>query len=363
MRILVAHNVLRARNGGMSRIQGLIHDEIEKLGAEVEYFCADDVPDRFQNRLSRFTFPYLVWRRAREGRFDIVNIHEPAGALVSLLKGKSKVVITTHGVEQRGWDISLEDARLGRGGPSGKGRFIYPATSLWQSKFALRHADHVFCLNEEDRRYLNSRFGIPSEKVTRILPAAGAAYSANGTRDYNRFRRILFAGTWLKRKGNIDAVEAFRILAERHRDLEFATLGAGVLPEVVLSYFPEELRHRVKSFSPKDDAAGASVMSDSDVFLLPSVFEGTPLTLMEAMHSGMPIVTTGICGMKDVIRDGENGLLVPVRSPETIVDRMELLAADPQLRERLGRNAQADALVNYTWQESAKRVWDVYRGL
>ncbi len=263
MKILVAHNVPRARTGGMSRIQGLIHDEIERLGAKVDYFCSDDVPAKFQNRSIRFTFPYLVSQRAREGNYDIVNVHEPAGALISLFKGRAKVVITSHGVEQRGWEVSLEDAKLGRGGPSVKTRIVYPATSLWQSRIALRNANHVFCLNEEDRTFLQSRFHVPSNRITRIFPAAGSEYSSN-VRDYRRFRRILFAGTWLARKGRLDAVEAFRKLPDH---FEFATLGAGVPPEVVLSSFPPELRYRVKTFEPKNDQDGARTMAESDLFL------------------------------------------------------------------------------------------------
>ena len=78
-------------------------------------------------------------------------------------------------------------------------------------------------------------------------------------------------------------------------------------------------------------------MSESDVFLLPSVFEGTPLTLMEAMHSGLPIVTTDVCGMRDVIRNGESGILVPIRSPGNIAQAINQLAGDSELRQRLGR--------------------------
>jgi glycosyltransferase involved in cell wall biosynthesis len=343
----------------MSRIQGLIHDEIERLGATVEYFCSDDVPARFQNRWNRFTYPYLVWQRAREGGFDIVNVHEPAGAMMTLLKGRAKVVVTTHGVEQRGWETSLEDARLGRGGPSVRTRILYPATSLWQSRLALQSADHVFCLNEQDRDFLQSRFGIAPGKITRIFPAASQEYSAH-PRDYRRFRRILFAGTWLERKGKQDAVEAFGKLPDQ---LEFATLGAGVGAEEVLRSFPERLRGRVKVFEAKSDAESARIMADSDVFLLPSVFEGTPLTLMEAMHSGLPVVTTNVCGMRDVIDPGRNGLLVPVRSPGEIASAIERLSKDETLREKLGSVARADALSKYTWRESAKRVWDAYQGL
>ena len=59
----------------------------------------------------------------------------------------------------------------------------------------------------------------------------------------------------------------------------------------------------------------------NDVFLLPSLFEGTPLTLIEAMAAGLPVVTTATCGMLDTIRDGENGRLIPDARPQGALRR------------------------------------------
>jgi glycosyltransferase involved in cell wall biosynthesis len=364
MRILIAHNVPRARTGGMSRIMGEIHDRLAAKGATVDYFCADDIPMRFRNRWQRFTYPYLVRQRALQGAYDIVNVHEPSGALVSRFGGKGKVVVTSHGVEQRAWEVSLHDHVLGRGGPSMRTRLLYPATSLWQSRMALRHADHIFCLNSEDRQFLTDRFAIPVERITRIYPAASPVYSASAPhRDYTRFRRILFAGTWLARKGNLDAVSAFVELAKRYPALEFAALGAGVPESVVKDAFPEPLRPRVSARKQAGDADAANAFAEADVFLLPSILEGTPLTLMEAMAAALPVITTRTCGMADVIVHGETGLLVPIRSPESIVQAFDRLAADATLRESLGRSAYAAATNRFTWEQSAAEVEQAYERL
>lgn len=361
MRILVAHNVPQARTGGMSRIMGEIHDRIAAKGATVEYFCADDVPTRYRNKWQRFTYPYLVAQRAREGKFDILNVHEPSGALATFLKSRVKVTVTSHGVEQRGWEISLEDRRLGRGGPAPRTQFLYPLTSLWQSRLALTRADHVFCLNTQDRSFLASRFAVPPTRITRIFPAASPVYAEQAAaRDYTRFRRILFAGTWLSRKGNQDAIAAF---AKSDPNLQFATLGAGASPETIRAAFPEPLRHRVIVIEAKSDREAAQAMADADAFLLPSVFEGTPLTLMEAMYSGLPIITTDTCGMRDVIRHKETGLLVPIRSPEAIAQAIAQLLAQPLLCRKIGSNAHREAAKDYTWDKSAEQVWQVYRRL
>ena len=107
----------------------------------------------------------------------------------------------------------------------------------------------------------------------------------------------------------------------------------------------------------------AQAFADADVFLLPSLFEGTPLTLVQAMMSGLPIVTTDTCGMKDVIADGVNGRLVPIRSPCAIVSAVTQLVGDHNLRARLGRAAQRDAAAHYTWERVATPVLQVYKQL
>src|SRR5207244_2777927 len=305
---------------------------------------------------------------ARRGRpFDIVNVHEPSGSLLALLKtraGNPAVVATSHGLERRGWEVSLEEGRLGRDGPSRKTRILYPLTSLWQSELTLRKADHVFCLNYEDRDYLTTWLRMPPERVSRIFPAAHPIYACGAERrNYCRCRRILFAGTWISRKGTQDAVEAFCTIAQRLPHMEFIVLGGGAPPAVILEAFPELLRHRIHPQDASNDEESARVFADCDIFLLPSVFEGTPLTLIEAMYSGLPVVTTRTCGMKDVIVDGETGILIPTRSPGAITEAIERLAGDAALRERLGRAAHATAVNKYTWKTVAEPVRDVYARL
>lgn len=372
LRILVAHNVPRARNGGMSRLMGFIHDHVESAGHVVEQFCAEDVPARWGGKLARFSFPLLVHRRAvlaaRGGRpYDLVNVHEPNSPAIAAFKGMAGnpvVVVTSYGVERRAWQLALEELRLGRRGPSRKTRLVYPLTGLWQSGAGLRRADHVICSNSEDRDYLITKLRLSPHNITRMHSAAGEAFAeAARGRDYARCERILFAATWRKNKGIEDLVPAFATLAPRHPRLELIVLGAGVPAQAVRGEFPAGVRGRVSCVQAATDAETAAVFAGADLFLLPSLFEGTPLTLVEAMASGLPIVTTATCGMKDVIRDGENGLLVPVRSPESVAAAVERLLSDETRRARLGGAARAEALEKYTWERVAAPVLEVYERL
>lgn len=372
LRILVAHNVARARTGGMSRIMGFIHDHVEAAGHEVEYFTSEEAGTPLGVRLARLSFPLLVRRHvvraARAGRpFDLINVHEPASAIVAAFRrgtGDPRVVVTSHGVERRAWRLALEELKLGRRGPSWKTRVVYPLTGLSQADFGLRRADHIFCLNYEDSNYLIGETGRSPESITRIYPAAADTFAdAARARSYARCERVLFAATWRKNKGVEDLVPAFVELAARRPRMELVVLGAGLPDAEVRAAFPENVRSRVRCVRAATDAETAAAFADADLFLLPSLFEGTPLTLVEAMAAGLPVVTTATCGMCDVVRDGENGLLVPMRSPSAIAEAVERLAAEESLRTRLGTQARAEAAERYTWERVAAPVLAVYERL
>ncbi len=352
---------------------GFLHDRVVRAGHRVDYFAAEDVPDKYRGggRAARLAFPRLVWRHVldAQGRgepYDVVNVHEPSAAVVTTrLRGNAvRTVVTSHGLEERAWALALEEGRLGRGGPRLRSRIVHPLTALRQAKRALRNADHVFCLNETDKAYLIDRYGRDPTSITHIVPGADTVFAeAAGDRQYIAVRRLLFAATWRPNKGILDLVAAFEALAAAHADLELVVLGAGVSEESVRSSFTPATRSRVRWHRTANERETAAAFAETDIFLLPSLFEGTPLTLMEAMMSGLPIVTARTCGMQDVIRDGENGLLVPIRRPDALTRAVNRLCEDSALRKRLGRTAQSEALASYTWDRVAERVVHAYQRL
>jgi glycosyltransferase involved in cell wall biosynthesis len=356
----------------MSRLMGFIHDRIVARGHTVDYCGSENLPNRWSGRLARVSFPLMVFRHARKaarrGRpYDLINVHEPSSAVVVAGRralGNPIIVVTTHGIERRGWERAGEEVRFGRERISFKTRVLYPATTLWQCGFGLRYANHIFCLNFEDRDYLIRHFGRAEREITRIYPGVDTGYVAStAKRDYRRARRLLFAGSWLHRKGTRDLTDAFSKLRERRPQLELHVLGSGMPAACVLADFPAQLRPAVRCYQSVTDNQASAAFAGADIYVLPSLFEGTPLTLIEAMMSGLPVVTTATCGMKDVIRDGDNGLLVPMRSPGAIVQAVERLLDDVTLREQLGRAGQAEALAKYTWDKVAVPVRETYERL
>lgn len=347
-----------------------IHEQLAaNANCIVDFLCEEDVPVRWKGRFSRFGFPVLVYQKARaaaaQGKpYDIINVHEPSSAAIASLKriaGNTKVVVTSYGIERRAWELALEERRLGREGPSRKSQIIYPATSLWQSSVGLRRADHVICSNEQDRDYLINRVGLDPRRITRMHSAASLDFAdAARGRSYERCTQLLFAATWRKNKGIEDLVPAFTKLVRTNSDLRLTVLGGGARETNILENFPSDVRAHVTCVQAKTDDETAAYFAHADIFLLPSLFEGTPVTLIEAMMSGLPIITTDTCGMRDVIRHEQNGLLIPMRSPAAIESAVERLTGDALLRDQLGRAAQLEAAQKYTWEQVATPVRELY---
>ncbi|HYP14477.1 MAG TPA: glycosyltransferase family 4 protein, partial [Bryobacteraceae bacterium] len=269
MRILIAHNVPGRASGGMTRIMSFLHEGLRQAGHTIEYLCAEDLPAQWNGSKARFGFPYLVHRHtsqaARVGKpYDIINVHEPSGALVSWWKSvrrPGRIVVTSHGIEERGWQIHLAERRKHGASVPIKSRVLYPSTVLWQARLALRKADHVFCLNTQDRNYLIEHLGRKPDSITRIYPGAAPVYvPVARNRCYAAATRWLFAGTWNERKGVRYFSESFTRLAAEHPQVSLCVLGAGVPQDEVRSYFPEALRSRVSTVQTTSDEENARVL-------------------------------------------------------------------------------------------------------
>ena len=83
-------------------------------------------------------------------------------------------------------------------------------------------------------------------------------------------------------------------------------------------------------------------LHEADIFTLPSIYEGNPMTIIEAMGTGLPIAASRVGGIPDMIFDGESGLLVEPE-PQSIRDGLARLVEDGALRQRLGENAKAQS--------------------
>jgi glycosyltransferase involved in cell wall biosynthesis len=167
--------------------------------------------------------------------------------------------------------------------------------------------------------------------------------------------RLLYVGTWLDRKGVFYLVESFAQLAPGLPQLSLTVAGCTLSEDQIRENFPETLRQRVHVLPFVTREAMPNLYATHDIFVLPSLVEGMPLTLLEAMASAMPVVTTNTCGMADVVENGVNGILVPPADSLQLVAGVERLCKSMELRKTLGCAAQ-DTARRYTWAAVTRQL-------
>ena len=102
------------------------------------------------------------------------------------------------------------------------------------------------------------------------------------------------------------------------------------------------------------------ILATSDAFVLPSASEGTPLSVLEAMMAGLPIIATSVGGLPELVRHGSEGLLVPAGNIDALRDAMARMVSDPGFREALSRGSRQRATVRFDSSVMARSYLSVY---
>ncbi len=118
---------------------------------------------------------------------------------------------------------------------------------------------------------------------------------------------------------------------------------------------------RVTFLGPRDDVA--EVLAKAHVFALATRWEGLPLTILEAMRAGLPVVATDVGGVREAVADGETGFLVPHGDPQRLAGRLAELAADPAMRSRMGAAGRRSYESRFTFERMVAETAAVYRNV
>ena len=194
--------------------------------------------------------------------------------------------------------------------------------------------------------------GIPESKLIQVPFGVDVSRFRPATASEARPFRAVFVGQVGLRKGVPYLLEAWKRLG--WRDAELWLVGR-VLPEIkeVLKTYAELPGVRIVGFL----GAPAAAYQQADIFVFPSIEEGSALVTYEAMACGLPVVTTPNAG--SLIRDGVEGFIVPIRDPDALAARMEHLRADAQLRREMGRAACA-RVETLTWEKHGQELSRIY---
>lgn len=291
-----------------------------------------------------------VKRIVREGCYDIIHCHTPVGAAVARLaarearKNGTKVIYTAHGFH------------FYKGAPLVNWLVYFSAEWLLSPL-----TDVLITINREDY-----------DRANRLLRAKKTVYIPGVGIDISRFRGneekaaalrgelgipenatvLLSVGELTKRKNHRAVLDA--LAGMDNRNLFYVVCGRGPLKEELEGYAQKlGLGDRVRFMGYRNDVPDFYTMSD--LFLFPSLQEGLPVSVMEAMASGKPVICSRIRGNTDIVEDGVNGFLIDPHSPQSIALAIARLEDSGKREEIAGNNREKAG------QFDLRRIVEQYR--
>ncbi len=206
----------------------------------------------------------------------------------------------------------------------------------FEYKTALKHNKKVFFQNIDDVLLFSSLGIVPREKTV-IINGSGVDIERFSVKPLPDNFAFLNISRLIKDKGIVEYLEAAKIVKKKYPKIRFLLVGpydtnpSALTPEELGVYLKEGI---VEYFGEQSDVV--PFIEQSSVFVLPSYREGTPKTVLESMSSGRTIITTDAPGCRETVVNGLNGLLVPVKDINALVDAMIYLIENPENLELMG---------------------------
>lgn len=223
----------------------------------------------------------------------------------------------------------------------------------------------VICQNSGDQKLLLD-IGVAKPANTQLIRGAGVDLTLyKPTAEPGGPLRVLLASRMLSTKGVLEFVECARMLKPRWPQAQFILAGAPD-PANPASIDPTVLRDwdnqgHVQWIGPVRDMV--QLFASCHIVTLPSYAEGVPKVLIEAAAAGRPIVTTDIAGCREIVKHGENGLLVPPRDALSLAQAVEQLLLDKELRSRFGSRGRELAELSFGQELVVAQTFSVYERL
>jgi len=231
----------------------------------------------------------------------------------------------------------------------------------------LREAAAVIAVSRSMQRKLVS-IGGPAEKV-HYNPCGIDCHQFSGSDPANAPPTFLAVGRFVDKKAPHLTIRAFAEVYRGYPEARLRMIGEGPLRKECEDLARELGISQASTFlSAQPHSVVQAEMREARCFVQHSVeapsgdCEGTPVGILEAGASGLPVISTRHAGIPDVVIDGQTGLLVDERDVDGMAERMLQLARDPGLAAALGRGARQRIKAHFSLEESLGRLWEVIAG-
>jgi glycosyltransferase involved in cell wall biosynthesis len=224
---------------------------------------------------------------------------------------------------------------------------------------ALREADKVVCLTRRNMAEIEE-LGCPPDKI-RLVPNAVDIELFKPCTEREPYL-IVWVGRFVPEKGVEYLVEAARIVSEKCPNAKFLLIGYGQLKKKIIRMATDYrlLGKSIVVAGPLNREHIAEILGKATVFVFPSLREGMPIALLEAMACELPVVVSDFPGVRDVIKHKENGLLVAPKNPRQLSNAILHLLSDEETRRSLGENARRMIMKTHSWETVTRALETVY---
>jgi glycosyltransferase involved in cell wall biosynthesis len=245
---------------------------------------------------------------------------------------------------------------------SGKGfkRRVVSAIAMRLYRTALRGNERIFFLNTDDVRLFQEENIIAGQEQAVMLNGIGVDLDRFSVKDFPEKISFLMIARLLRDKGVFEYVDAARMIKRRYPNVTFRLAGgfdenpSAISKHQLTAWVEENVIEYLGELADVRPAIAAST-----VYVLPSYREGRPVTVMEAMAMGRPVITTDVPGCRETVRHGENGLLVPARDAQSLAKEMEYFIQHPENVKIMGCSSRTIAERDYDVNKTNKKVLEV----
>jgi glycosyltransferase involved in cell wall biosynthesis len=340
---------------------------LRSLGHTVEVFQPTDFeasPNYHRGRQIRQALGalQLVNKKVQERHPDLIEFYGAefwlATAELAKKKNRPFMVAHTNGLELLHWERANVYSPPDNALQSKLRKFVYQMTYERLAKLAFAKSDAFVALCEIDRRYVVDK-GYYRQEMTHVIePGLDEEYlNQPAPTNEGRQKRIAFTGSWTPRKAPDVLVNVMVRVLRRKADFSFDIFGAHA-DDRAINAFPKDLRGRVTVHPRLSNSQIATELSQCQIFLFPSEYEGFGMATAEAMSCGCPTVTTPT-GFAAELKNGEETLCCDFGDVSAIEAAILRLIDDDDFRGRLAMNGWRRTR-SLNWAQAVKNLSDVY---
>lgn len=237
---------------------------------------------------------------------------------------------------------------------------LLPRRQRWMMNLAHRLASGIVVNAESIRTHLVTEYGHRREKIEVCYNGIDIEQFSPAPKRRGAFSIVVGVVCVLRPEKNLRVlVEAFARVGKGNRELGLLVVGSGPEQEL-LEKLAQELGVGEQCRFQPSSANVVDYLREIDIFVHPSLSEGLPNAVMEAMACGCCVLSSNVGGSPEVLVEGESGFLFAPTDMETLTERLRSVIADRELRERLGRAAAERIRALFTTAQAARRMEEIY---